>query len=514
MQDLSGTRIDRYNIQEEIGRGGMSRVYRAHHPGLQRDIALKILLTEITGDDVSVARFMREARAAAQLDHPNIVPIYDTGQDEGSYFIAMRLIEGSTLRELLGERELAIDEISDYLEQVASALDYAHERGIVHRDIKPENIMVDAQGHVTLTDFGIANLADEMSVTTTGAVIGTPVYMAPEQLRGEVATARSDIYALGVLVYELVSGSSPFAGRAPYAVMLAQIDEEPEPVHHRRADLPMTASRAIDRALKKDPALRYATAGAFASQFAGALGGQREVRAAGVAVPGQRLSGTGAVTIRSTVTPKASRVTSAPTHVAAAAAPVSSLPRWRGPRFLGLMGIGLLLVLMFAGISAFRDSQDPVSGEENPALLPVAGTPTPRSTPESAPGNSPETDAVVPVVQPEEDEEPVDVEPPTPTVPVEAVEQPAVEPAPTEVVEQPAVDPAPPVVVEEQPASVPPEDAGDRPDQSQRPEEKPENSGQDDNEEDKQEEKQQEREEKQQEKEDEKQEKNDDKDDD
>lgn len=467
MQELSGTRIDRYTIQEEIGRGGMSRVYRAQQSGLGRDVALKVLLPEITGDEVSVARFLREARAAAKLDHPNIVPIYDTGQADGSYFIAMKLIEGKTLRALLGEREVDVPEVGGYLTQVASALDYAHERGIVHRDIKPENIMVEPGGKVILTDFGIANLIDEMSVTTTGAVIGTPVYMAPEQLRGEPATPRSDIYALGVLVYELLSGASPFAGRTPYAVMLAQIDEQPKPVQQRRADVPAAAAVAVDRALAKDPAQRHVSAGDFADQFAGALDGDGRVWPAPIIAAGLLTSGTTAATVRSTAPTLARRSSTEPTLVSSAAAvPERPVPTLRSPWFASLVGAGLVLAVVFAGMALLRDGEDSAAQDNNPAVLPLIET----ATPDAPAMNTP----VIEVAAPADEA------------------QPAVEPMPTEVVEvQPPVSP-PTEVIEEPLPTTPPDDEDD-PERQEDPDdgpggpankpEKPERGNDDDDEE-------------------------------
>ncbi|MBA2452656.1 MAG: protein kinase [Chloroflexia bacterium] len=454
MQELSGTQVDRYSIEEEIGRGGMARVYRAHHPGLGRDVALKVLLPEITGDEVSVARFLREARAAAKLDHPNIVPIYDTGQADGSYFIAMKLIEGRTLRALVGERELAVSEISDYLTQTASALDYAHERGIVHRDIKPENIMVDAAGKVTLTDFGIANLTDEMSVTTTGAVIGTPAYMAPEQLRGEPATPRSDIYALGILAYELLSGAPPFAGRAPYAVMLAQIDEQPEPVHQRRDGMPAAASLAVSRALEKDPGQRFPTAGEFARQFASAPDGARNLQPAGIAVAGAATIKSAAPTLS-----LSGGSSAAPAQVAAVAAGRHPGSLWRGPWFAGLIGVGLLLTVLFAGVTVFGDNGESAAQDDDPALLPSTGTPTA----EPSPTDTSEADVAAPVTESDAVEPADEVQPPVESVPTEVVVD---EPPPTE-------------VIEEQPATAPPDDGddGDEPGQPEDSDTGPGNPG-------------------------------------
>jgi tRNA A-37 threonylcarbamoyl transferase component Bud32 len=270
--DLTGEIIGGYLVEEEIGRGGMARVWRARHSVLQRRAALKILAPELAGDEKFVERFLREARAAAQLEHQNIVPVYETGHSNGYHFIAMKYLEGSTLGDGIERGPARPEEVSGILSQVADALDYAHSRGIVHRDVKPGNIMIDERLRVTLTDFGIARAADDMSITVTGLLVGTPAYMAPEQAQGLPATPQSDVYALGVVVYELLTGSTPFGERTPHAVILAHMHEPPQPVHERIPDTDPGISGIVGKALAKDPQERFASAGAFAQAFAEAAG--------------------------------------------------------------------------------------------------------------------------------------------------------------------------------------------------------------------------------------------------
>ena len=277
MSDHIGPHVQDYVIEAEVGRGGMARVYRARHRVLNRVSALKILLPELAGDENFVERFLREARSAASLDHPNIVPVYETGRSEdGDYFLAMKFVEGMTLRQIVNTPQpsgsLDIRAIIAYVTQIASALDYAHEHGIVHRDIKPGNVLVDRDGGAMLTDFGIAQAAEDINVTSQGMLVGTPAYMSPEQAQGFPATAQSDIYALGVVVYELLTGTTPFPHRTPHAILLGHISEPPLPAHDRNPELTPEMSAVVGKALAKSPEDRYRTAGELAEALARSFG--------------------------------------------------------------------------------------------------------------------------------------------------------------------------------------------------------------------------------------------------
>ena len=211
MQDLQGRLLGRYQVVEELGRGGMGVVYRAYQPSLNRHVAIKVLPPQLSLDQQLVGRFQREARAAANLRHPNIVVIYDVGEEKGIHYIVMEYLEGRTLKQLVEEEgPLHPKRAAHIVEQVAAALDYAHQRGFVHRDVKPANIFVGPGDHVTLTDFGIAKAASEtQQLTRTGTLMGTPEYMAPEQATGGEVDHRTDLYALGVVLYQMLTGHVP-----------------------------------------------------------------------------------------------------------------------------------------------------------------------------------------------------------------------------------------------------------------------------------------------------------------
>ena len=263
--ELSGQTIGQYQILEEIGRGGMAVVYKAWQPSLNRYVALKVLPSYLTLDRQFVARFQREAQAAASLRHPNILVIHDVGQQGDLYYIVMEYLEGQTLKQLIEQQgPLPPERVVHIVEQVAEALDYAHQRGFVHRDIKPANIFVGQGDQVTLTDFGIAKAAWETHLTRTGMLVGTPEYMSPEQARGEEVDARSDLYSLGIVAYEMLTGRVPFGGTTPHAVLHQQIYEPPPSpaALHPQATGPVEA--VLLRALAKKPEDRYPTAGGLA----------------------------------------------------------------------------------------------------------------------------------------------------------------------------------------------------------------------------------------------------------
>lgn len=263
---------DRYRIEGELGRGGFATVYRAHDLQLDRKVALKVMAAAISHDPAFVARFEREARLAARLDHRNIVTVFDIGtMSDGRPFISMRLLDGLALERIL-EREGHMEpgRAIAILAQVAEALDYTHRAGFIHRDVKPANIMLDANGHATLTDFGIAHALDAMRVTMTGVSIGTPRYMAPEQITGSNPTAAADIYALGCTAFEMLAGRPPFEGSG--TSLLYRVVHEPAPsLMEMRPDLGEAAATVLGRALAKDPAERWQSAGLFVAMLAGAL---------------------------------------------------------------------------------------------------------------------------------------------------------------------------------------------------------------------------------------------------
>jgi predicted Ser/Thr protein kinase len=271
-QSLVGSNLGKYQITAEIGKGGMGLVYQGYDPLLDRQVAIKVLAPHLIWEPGFVERFLREARAAARLKHTGIVTIYDVGQEGERYYIVMEYLDGRTLGQIIRqEGPLAAEKVIGVLRQLAGALDYAHQQRLVHRDVKPGNVVVNSQGHATLTDFGVARAAQETRLTTTGALIGTPQYMSPEQAQGYDVDHRTDIYSLAVVAYEMLTGRAPFGATTPHAVLHQLIYEPPPPARSLRPDLPAEADRVLGRALDKEPARRYESAGAFVQTLQGAL---------------------------------------------------------------------------------------------------------------------------------------------------------------------------------------------------------------------------------------------------
>jgi eukaryotic-like serine/threonine-protein kinase len=250
----------RYRIRRKLGSGGMADVYLAEDQELGRRVAIKILDDRHAHDGQFVERFRREAKNAAGLSHPSIVSIYDRGEAEGTYYIAMEYLEGRSLKELILSRGPAPVRIAiDYARQILGALRFAHRNGIVHRDIKPHNVLVDPEGRVKVTDFGIAR-AGASQMTEAGSIVGTAQYLSPEQAKGTPVDQRSDIYSLGIVLYELLTGEVPFKGDTPVEIAMKHLSTVPEPPSARRQDVPHDLDLVVMRALAKDPDDRYANA--------------------------------------------------------------------------------------------------------------------------------------------------------------------------------------------------------------------------------------------------------------
>ena len=260
--DTSRTLADRYELLGHIARGGMADVYEARDTLLGRRVAVKVLHSQFSSDEAFVKRFRREAQAAANLSHPNIVGIYDWGQEGSTYFIVMELVEGRSLRDVLREEgPLLPRRAIEISAEAAAALSVAHRSGLVHRDVKPGNLLMAADGKVKVTDFGIARAWDDSSeLTKTGAVIGTATYFSPEQAQGVPADERSDIYALGVVMYEMLTGRPPFSGESPVAVAYQHVSALAAQPSLDNPDVPPDVDRIVMRAIDKDPELRYQTA--------------------------------------------------------------------------------------------------------------------------------------------------------------------------------------------------------------------------------------------------------------
>jgi serine/threonine-protein kinase len=269
----------RYRILRKLGSGGMANVYLAEDQELGRRVAIKILNNRHANDDQFVERFRREAKNAAGLSHPNIVSIYDRGEAEGTYYIAMEFLDGRSLKELIVARGPApISVAIDYTRQILAALRFAHRNGIVHRDIKPHNVLVDSEGRLKVTDFGIAR-AGASQMTEAGSIIGTAQYLSPEQAKGSPVDQTSDLYSVGILIYELLTGAVPFTGDTPVEIAMKHLSATPDPLSSHRAEIPRELDKVVLRALAKDPHERYQTAEEMDADLAHVAGGGTVSRA-------------------------------------------------------------------------------------------------------------------------------------------------------------------------------------------------------------------------------------------
>lgn len=251
----------RYKIVEEVGKGAMGVVYQAHDPQIDRMVALKVLRQDRVSSEDLVQRFLKEAKAIGRLSHPNIVTVFDVGHDHGTIYIAMEFLEGTPLNEVIKEGKLPLEKIVDLGVQMAQAVDYAHEKGIVHRDIKPTNIILKPDGQLKITDFGIARIEDPSATqqTQAGEILGTPVYMSPEQVMGKTVDGRSDLYSLGVILYELGTGTRPFAGNNLAAIFRAITQDEATDPSILEPSMPARLSQLILKSLNKTPEERFQT---------------------------------------------------------------------------------------------------------------------------------------------------------------------------------------------------------------------------------------------------------------
>jgi eukaryotic-like serine/threonine-protein kinase len=269
---VGDTIAGRYELEELVGTGGMSSVYKAHDMLLERNVALKILHEHYTTDEDFVERFKREARAVARLSHPNIVTVIDRGEDGGKQFIVFEYIDGENLKEnLVRNGRLPVRDALELALQVARALAFAHEHGLVHRDVKPQNVLLNGDGRAKVTDFGIARSLDVDGVTQTGTVLGTSNYIAPEQASGRRVDQQTDVYSLGVVLYELLAGEVPFPGENFVTVALKHVNEPPPNLLDVRRDVPARVAQAVDRALAKDPSRRFESMDAFAAELEACL---------------------------------------------------------------------------------------------------------------------------------------------------------------------------------------------------------------------------------------------------
>jgi eukaryotic-like serine/threonine-protein kinase len=373
---------DRYRLIEQIGEGGMATVYRALDLRLGRIVAVKVLHSHYAGDDPFLQRFQQEAEFAASLGaHPNVVAIYDIGQDGTTRYIVMELVEGRSLKELIRERApFSVVEAFAIGRQVASALDFAHKRGLVHRDVKPQNIMVTPEGMAKVTDFGIARSVSASQLTRTGMVIGTVHYFSPEQAQGKPAGPPSDIYSLGIILYEMLTGHLPFDADTPIGIAMQHLHSEPPSPWDYNPDLPARAVITVLRALEKDPERRYRDAAELAAALGevpprDAVGTTTVVPIVDSAVPQQ--TATFRVEEPAPATAPLPRRSTSPRG--SAATPVNQ-------RRNILLALGAVLVLAAVAAGAFFLAGGLQAGGVKPTLTPtVTATPTPKKKPTVAP---------------------------------------------------------------------------------------------------------------------------------
>lgn len=379
MANLLGQTIGQYAILELIGQGGMASVYRARQETMKRDVAIKVIESRLAQSPEFIARFEREAQVVASLNHPHILKVFDYGQAQGLVYLVMELHSGGSLNGMIRvQGRLTIQYAAQLTGQIASALDYAHKRGIIHRDLKPQNVLLDEQGNAILTDFGIAKLLqpDATALTQTGMVMGTPTYMAPEVWQGLTVDARADVYSLGIMLYEMLTGTPPYSAETPAGMMYRHLNEYPTPLYQRQPDVPQSIDQVINVAVAKSRDQRFQTAGELSAALSMAMQGRtptglpRESFTATnpQAVPGQ-------APIAAVYTPTIS-APNAPTPLGMAN-PTQAQPR-RGNGLIVVGGVAILvLIAAIVGIVLGSGGGGGAAGSPTETAIAIAPTESP-----------------------------------------------------------------------------------------------------------------------------------------
>ncbi len=381
MQHLVGQTLGQYELKSLLGEGGMGTVYRGYHAALKREVAIKVLLPQIISQPGALERFVREAQTAASLEHPHIVPIYDYGTQNGLSYVVMRLLTGGSLADRMAYRVEhngalpTLAEVAQITRELADALDYAHQRNVIHRDIKPNNVMFNENGMSFLVDFGLARLSEaSVGLTTQNTLLGTPMYMAPEQWQSAKVGPAADQYALGVIVYALLTGQTPFSGGTPFQLMHEHLYTPPPPILNLRADLPKTVQDVLAKVLEKNPADRYTSVSEFA----------RKLEEASQSLPPMEASGFFVINISSlssmpivTFTPPAIPQTASPVATTPMEAPVTKVARITHHRAAQLTWAGVAaMLLIFVALIWFLSNQDNENGGNAESNISASSTPT------------------------------------------------------------------------------------------------------------------------------------------
>ncbi len=449
---LIGRRLGRYLVAASLGRGGMAEVFRASDQQLGREVAIKVVLPAFVSDPQFLQRFLREARVVASLEHPNILPIYDFGEQDGLPFLVMPLIGGGTLADLLGG-SLGPRRSAAWLRELAAALDAAHAAGVLHRDVKPGNVLVGRDDHLLLADFGIARLCDATRLTRTGTVVGTPVYMAPEVAAGQPAEAASDRYSLAVMAYEMLAGKPPFDGENVLSILHQHATAPVPPITGRFEYLPAGVDRVLEQGLAKQPAARPASCRAFAELLAAELPGTADSAPLAPLAPPSDLVPTLEMTREPTAAP------AAPPPVAAPAGPVpgsdayatvhppsGAFQQLRQWGLAGLVGgiVALAGFLALRGMERQPAAETEVAGQSG-VVAPGPAVETSDSRREVEPPPADSSAAEPPVIRqpPTAETRAPEIEPP-PARPVGDTPEPQIEPSTSPPASPPAAPVAPP----------------------------------------------------------------------